>query len=143
MAAGAGGLGQIIMQALQAKGGAGGGMPGAPPPGGPGGAPGMPGGGGDPGAGDYAQQIAQLKGADPGLLLQTMKAMKQQVAVLMVQNLERLPNVSGKLSKLIPQFDGVIKEIMQASNVNNAVQPIGMGAAMPPQDSPNATPGAM
>ena len=140
MAAGAGGLGQIIMQALQARGGQPGGAPGGAPQGMPGG---QPSGGGDPGAGDYAQQIAQLKGADPGLLLQTMKAMKQQVAVLMVQNLERLPNVSGKLSKLIPQFDGVIKEIMQASNVNNAVQPIGMGAAMPPQDSPNATPGAM
>jgi hypothetical protein len=140
VAAGAGGLGQIIMQALQARGGQPGGAPGGAPQGMPGG---QPSGGGDPGAGDYAQQIAQLKGADPGLLLQTMKAMKQQVAVLMVQNLERLPNVSGKLSKLIPQFDGVIKEIMQASNVNNAVQPIGMGAAMPPQDSPNATPGAM
>jgi hypothetical protein len=140
VAAGAGGLGQIIMQALQARGGQPGGAPGGAPQGMPGG---QPSGGGDPGAGDYAQQIAQLKGADPGLLLQTIKAMKQQVAVLMVQNLERLPNVSGKLSKLIPQFDGVIKEIMQASNVNNAVQPIGMGAAMPPQDSPNATPGAM
>jgi hypothetical protein len=140
VAAGAGGLGQIIMQALQARGGQPGGQPGAMPGGMPGG---QPSGGGDPGAGDYAQQIAQLKGADPGLLLQTMKAMKQQVAVLMVQNLERLPNVSGKLSKLIPQFDGVIKEIMQASNVNQAVQPLGMGAAMPPQGSPNATPGAM
>ena len=133
MAAGPGGIGQLIMSALQARTGAGGGQPGQT----------MPGQGGpdqqDAGA-QYAQQVASLKGADPGMLLQTMKAMKQQCAVLMVQNLERLPNVSGQLSKLVPMFDRVIKELGQAQNVNSAVRsPIGMGAAMPPTDSPNAT----
>lgn len=132
MAAGPGGIGQLIMSALQSRTAAGGGQPGQT----------MPGGGdpsGDPGA-QYAQQVASLKGADPGLLLQEMKAMKQKCAVLMVQNLERLPNVSGQLSKLIPMFDRVVKEISQAQNVNSAVrQPLGMGAAMPPPDSPNAT----
>jgi hypothetical protein len=142
MAAGPGGIGQLIMSALQGRTASGGGAPG--------GMPGMPGGGGDPGGGDqgaqYAQQVAQLKGADPGMLLQEMKQMKQKCAVLMVQNLERLPNVSGTLSKLIPQFDRVIKEIQQAQNVNSAVRsPIGMGAAQPPMDSPQATaaPGGM
>src|ERR1700690_2310807 len=135
MAAGAGGIGQLIMSALQAR-TAGGGGPGGQP----GGQPGMPGQGGDPGGGDpgaqYAQQIAQLKGADPGMLLQEMKAMKQKCAVLMVQNLERLPNVSGTLSKLVPMFDKVIKEISQAQNVNSAVRnPVQMGAAQPPQDA--------
>src|ERR1700689_3026714 len=99
------------MSALQARTGAGGGQPGQT----------MPGQGGpdqqDPGA-QYAQQVASLKGADPGMLLQ---AMKQQCAVLMVQNLERLPNVSGQLSKLVPMFDRVIKELGQAQNVNSAV----------------------
>src|ERR1700722_8841613 len=118
-------IGQLIMSALQAKTAGGGG---------PQGQPGMPGQGGDSG-GDYAQQVAQLKGADPGMLLQEMKSMKQKCAVLMVQNLERLPNVSGTLSKLIPMFDRVIKEISQAQNVNSAVRPpLGMGAATPPQD---------
>jgi hypothetical protein len=74
------------------------------------------------------------------MLLQEMKSMKQKCAVLMVQNLERLPNVSGQLSKLVPMFDRVIKEISQAQNVNSAVRsPIGMGAAAPPMDSPNAS----
>ena len=80
----------------------------------------------------YAQQVAELKGADPGLLLRELKQMKQKCAVLMVQNLERLPNVSGQLSKLVPMFDRVIKEISQAQNVNSAVRPIAMGAAQPP-----------
>jgi hypothetical protein len=89
--------------------------------------------GGDP-ASDYAQQVSELKGADPGMLLRQLKTMKQMCAVLMVQNLERLPNVSGQLSKLIPQFDRVIKEISQAGNVDAAVRnPIAMGAANPPQ----------
>lgn len=134
MAAGPGGIGQLIMSALQAKTAGGGG------PMGPGGQPGMPGGGGDSGGAGFAQQVAQLKQADPGMLLQEIKQMKQKCAVLMVQNLERLPNVSGKLAKLIPQFDAVVKEISQAQNVNQAVQPIQMGAAQPPQD---AAPGGM
>ena len=138
MAAGPSGIGQMIMQALAGRTAAGGG---------PGGPPGMPGGGmpgGDPSGGDqgaqYAQQVSELKGADPGMLLREMKSMKQKCAVLMVQNLERLPNVSGQLAKLVPMFDKVVKEISQAQNVNQAVQPLGMGAAMPPMNSPQATP---
>jgi hypothetical protein len=134
MAAGPSGIGQLIMSALAGKSASGGG---------PGGMPGMSAGGdssgGDQGA-QYAQQVASLKQADPGMLLQEMKSMKQKCAVLMVQNLERLPNVSGQLSKLIPMFDRVVKEISQAQNVNQAVQPLGMGAAMPPASSPQATP---
>lgn len=133
MAAGGGGIGQLIMSALQNRTNSGGGA-------------GMPGGGDPSGGGDtgqqYAQQVAELKGADPGMLLRQIKQMKQICAVLMVQNLERLPNVSGKLSKLIPQFDSVLKEIQQAQNVNSAVRsPVGMGAAQPPQDG--AAPGGI
>src|ERR1017187_3119372 len=127
-----GGIGQLIMSALQNRTANGGGQPGQTMPGQGGGMPGAPGGGDDAGA-QYSQQVAELKGADPGMLLREMKKMKQQCAVLMVQNLERLPNVSGQLSKLIPMFDRVIKELSQAQNVNSAVrQPVGMGAAQPP-----------
>lgn len=100
--------------------------------------------GGDPpsGGGEYAQQLASLKGADPGLLMKAVKEMKQKCAVLMVQNLERLPNVSGQLARIVPMFDKVLKEIGQAQNVNSAVRPIQMGAATPPQpegQAPNGT----
>jgi hypothetical protein len=90
-------------------------------------------------AGDiYSKQVAELKGADPGGLLRQLKALKQIVAAIVVQNLERLPNVSGKASKLIPMLDSVISEAMKAQNVNAAVRnpgqgagPIQMGAASP------------
>jgi len=124
-------LASMIMSALQSRTAAGGGQPGQTMPG----QGGMPGGmpGGDDAGAQYAQQVAELKGADPGMLLRQLKQMKQICAVLMVQNLERLPNVSGQLSKLVPMFDRVIKEVSQAQNVNSAVrQPIQMGAAQPP-----------
>ena len=103
-------------------------------PGAPGGQPGQPGGGA---ADAYAQQVSSLKGADPGGLLRQLQQMKQICAVMLVQNLERLPNVSGKLAKLIPQFDAVIKEAQQAANTDAAVRtpPIAMGAAQPAPDS--------
>src|SRR5271157_4906881 len=128
MAAGPGGIGQLIMSALQSRTAAGGGQPGQTMPGSGGGDSG----GGDPGA-QYSQQVAELKGADPGMLLRQVKQMKQIIATLAVQNMERLPNVSGQLFKITPMFDRVIKEIQQASNVDSAVRnPVQMGAAQPP-----------
>ncbi|SRR5229473_1204684 len=116
---------QMLMSAMQNRSAAGG------PAGAPGAGPGL--GMETPGAGDaYASQVSELKGADPGQLLSQLKKMKQIFAVLLVQNLERLPNVSGQISKLIPQIDKVIKEVQQASSVNAAVRnPIQMGAAQP------------
>ena len=88
------------------------------------------------GAGDqYSQMVSSLKGADPGGLLRQVNSLKQITAAMLVQNLERLPNVSSKLAKLIPMWDAVIKEIQQAANVDGAVRnptpPIQMGAAQP------------
>jgi len=141
MAAGSNPLAQMVMSALQSRTAGGGGAPGATMPGQAPGMPGQPGGGDDAGA-QYAQQVSELKGADPGMLLRQVQKMKQICAVLMVQNLERLPNVAGKLSKLIPAFDGVIKELQQAKNVDSAVRPpIGLGAASPPQEGGNTAAG--
>jgi hypothetical protein len=130
---------QQVMSALAQRSASGTGAPGQS---GPAGGDPSGGGGDDPGAA-YAQQVSQLKGADPGQLLEQVKKMKSIMAVLLVQNLERLPNVSGKISKMIPMFDGVIKEIMQAQNVNQAVRnPIQMGAAAPQTpEGQNTSPG--
>jgi hypothetical protein len=132
-------IAQLVMSALQSRTAGGGGAPGATMPGQ---SPGTPGQGGDDAGAQYSQQVSELKGADPGMLLRQVQKMKQICAVLMVQNLERLPNVAGKLSKLIPAFDGVIKEIQQAKNVDSAVRPpISMGAAQPPQEGGNTAVG--
>lgn len=125
-------LAQMVMSALQARTASGGGVPGGMP----GSAPGGPGASGPmEDGGQLSQQVSELKGANPQMLLDQLKKMKQMVAVLMVQNLERLPNVAGQLSKLVPMFDRVIKEAQQAGNVASAVRdPIGMGAAKPPME---------
>jgi hypothetical protein len=139
VAAGNNPIAQLVMSALQSRTAGGGGAQGATMPGQ---SPGAPGQGGDDAGAQYSQQVSELKGADPGMLLRQVQKMKQICAVLMVQNLERLPNVAGKLSKLIPAFDGVIKEIQQAKNVDSAVRPpISMGAAQPPQEGGNTAVG--
>lgn len=119
----------MVLAALQGRTQAG-----AAPGGAPGAQSGQP---GQPGAADqYAQQVSSLKGADPGGLLRQVNQMKAICAVMLVQNIERLPNVSGKLAKLIPQFDAVIKEIQQAANVDSVVRnPVQMGAAQPQPDA--------
>lgn len=90
---------------------------------------------------DYSSMVASLKGADPGGLLRQVRALKQITAVMLVQNLERLPNVASQLSKIIPLWDKVIKEVQQASNVDAAVRnQIQMGAANPPSGEPQQTP---
>lgn len=127
-----------VMSALQQRSAAGTGAPGAP------GQTGQ--GGGDDAGQAYAQQVSELKGADPGALLDQVKKIKQIFAVMLVQNLERLPNVSSKISKLIPSIDGVMKEIQSAQNVNQAVRnPISMGAAQPQpgaEGGTNTSPGS-
>lgn len=104
------------------------------------------GGQGSPGSGgpgdEYASMVSSLKGADPGGLLRQVKALKQITAIMLVQNLERLPNVASQLSKIIPMWDKVMKELQQASNVNSAVRnPISMGAAQPPSPEGSPSPG--
>jgi len=121
----------MLIAALQQRQGQSGGAPGGGMPPGAGGTP-----AGDPAASDYAQQVSSLKGADPGNMVRQLKALKQILAVMAVQNLERLPNVAGQIFKVIPSFDRIIKEAMQASNVAGAVRnPINMSAAQPPADS--------
>jgi hypothetical protein len=95
-------------------------------------------GGGD----EYGRQMSELKNADPGGLLRQLKAMKQICAIMLVQNLERLPNVAGQLSKMIPMFDRVIKEAQQAQTVNSAVRnpPIQMSAAQPSPEGGSPSP---
>ena|ERR1700735_4583611 len=131
-------LAQQVMAALQQRAASGAGAPGQSTPGAD-----PSGGGGDDAGAAYAQQVSELKGADPGQLLQQVKKIKQIMAIMLVQNLERLPNVSGKISKVIPMFDTIIKEIQQASTVNQAVRnPVQMGAAQPQQpEGQNTSPG--
>ena len=121
------------------------GGPPAPPMGGPGGP-----GGGDAG-GDISSMLSDLRGADPNVTMSQLKFMKQILGAMLVHNMERNPNVSGKIAKVIPHFDAILKELDKAAQVTGAVrQPIAMGAAMTPSTAgggagmgPGAGPGDM
>lgn len=130
-------LAGMVLSALQARSGAGMAQPGQGPQQ-------QSGQAGGQGPGDeYSQMVSSLKGADPGGLLKQVKACKQITAVMLVQNLERLPNVASQLAKIIPMWDKVMKELQQASNVDAAVRnpPIQMGAAQPPSPEGAPSPG--
>ena len=105
------------------------------------------GGGGDVGS-DYSSMLSDLRKADPNMLMNQLKRIKQIFAVLLVNYLEPLPNVAGKISKVIPHIDAIIKEAERASSTSGAIRPgIQMGAASPrPTTGGAATgigPGAM
>ena len=128
------------------------GGPPSPVPGGPSGSPmagpgaGGPGGGGDAG-GDFSSMLSDLRGADPAVTMNQVKFIKQIFGAMLVHNMEPNPNVSGKIAKLIPHIDGVLKELERSAQVTGAVrQPIQMGAAMPTPTSGGTTgvgPGSM
>lgn len=146
---------QMALASLQAR--AGGVPPGGAPAaaaspmqallaGGAGPAVGAPGG---PDAGnDYSAQIANMRGADPGMLVQTIKNMAKLLAVNAVHWMEPMPQLAGEISRVIPQLNRIISHAEKAQNVNAAVRgaqanrsPIQMGAAMPTPQAP-PSPGA-
>lgn len=150
-------LPQQLLAALQARAGSlppGGGPAAAAAPSGPmaalaamggGGAPGPAGPGGDTNdAGNsFAAMLADLRGADPGMLVQQLRRMQQLMAVMAVHFLGSVPGAAGQMSKMVPQFDRIVKEAQQAAGVNAAVRsPIQMGAAQPsPQAQPQPSTG--
>ena len=101
---------------------------------------GQGGGGGDP-AQDYAQQSAELQGADPGQLLEQLNRINQLLGVIFVQNFQRLPNVANQVSATMKQLSRAIKEAQQAASTQNAMpkgsvggpgaSPINFSAASP------------
>ena len=142
-----------LLAALQARNAMGGVPPGGAPAAVAGGHPTGPGpsaGGASPDAGsDYGSMLSDLRKADPGQTMRQLRFMKQILAAMLVHNLEPNPSISGKIAKVLPHIDNIIKEAERASSVNGAVRgPIQMGAAQPtPPNSPSAAggvgPGAM
>ena len=114
------------------------------------GAPGVAGGasGGPDVGNDFSAMLANLRGADPGMLVRQINNIKRLLAVLSVHFMEPMPQVAGEMSRLIPQLNRVTTQAERAQNVNAAVrgggarQPITMGAAQPTPQAPPA-PGGM
>lgn len=93
---------------------------------------------GDPQIGDQlAQQSAELHGADPGMVLQQLNKIKSVMGALFIQTFQRMPNVSGHLSKSMATLDRAIKEAGNAAQTASAVRPpVGLSLATNPPSGP-------
>lgn len=94
------------------------------------------------GAGDMlSQRMAELGGADPGMVLRKLTQMKQEVIALIPQLAMKIPGMSKHLPTLLKSIDGAIDEIGKASQTEDTVRksmsPIGSSIASSPQPQPN------
>lgn len=72
---------------------------------------------------DYAQQSADLQGADPKMLLDQLDKINKLLGVMFVQTFQRLPNVANQISQTMKQLSRAIKEGQQAASVSEVVKP--------------------
>lgn len=92
-----------------------------------------------------SQQLSELRGIDPGLLLRKFSAMKQDVVQTLPTVAFQVPAATKHLGKILEGLNGFLKEIEQARNVEGAASQggnIGHTAAMSEQPSgePNSPP---
>jgi hypothetical protein len=83
--------------------------------------------------------MAQLRGADPGLLKRTFDEIKQKIVQALPQVAFVVPAATKHLGKMLESCNGFLKEIEQAANVEGAVSkggPLGHTAAMGEQATP-------
>ena len=127
MAAGLGGIGQLIQGALAGKTGANAGT-------------------------SFAQKSADLQGADPTMVARQLDQINTLLGTLFVKTFQTLPNVANQISATMKALSRAIKEIQQASSVAEVVgqqpnaqpaPPIQNSAAQPavPQPQPDMAAG--
>jgi hypothetical protein len=112
--------------------------------GGPGGQPGAPGAGSPDAAGQQlSQQMSELKGADPQLLVKAAEQMKAMSLAIQVRTAFQVPGASRHFAKAIDAINSGIKELQQAAATANTVSsPIVNSAGMnPTQPSGNSPAG--
>lgn len=89
--------------------------------------------------------LSDLRRADPAVHMRQTRMIKQIFGAMLVHNLEANPAAAGKIAKVIPHIDAILKEFERASSVAGAVRPpIQMGAAsLSPQGPIGPGPGPM
>ena len=128
---------------------------------------GAPGAGGPPGGGqlatilgalanktsnpgqDLSKQMADLQGADPGMLLEQLESVNKVLGVVFVKSFQNLPNVANQVSATMKALSRAIKEAQQAAQVGETVGKAGEAGHPPPisfspaMGGENAAPGGM
>lgn len=89
---------------------------------------------------DFAQQNAELQGADPGLMLKQLDQINKLLGVLFVQTFQRLPNVANNISLTMKQLSRAIKEAQQASSVGDVLKKNPINQSMVNNVGPAASP---
>jgi hypothetical protein len=114
--------------------GQGGSMPGGPGAGGPGGGPPPPGPNSPPTtpAGlQLSQQLAELQGADPDVMVKSLTSIKSVAVSLYTRAAFTLPGVTRNLAQVVKYLDNSIQEAEKAAATTAAAGPIANNAAIP------------
>jgi hypothetical protein len=92
---------------------------------------------GGPQAGDQvSKQMAELQGADPGAILQSLTQVKSILVALYPRTAFTIPGVARNLAQSQKYLDNAIKEAEQAAATQQTVQPIANNAAISNPSSP-------
>jgi hypothetical protein len=93
-----------------------------------------------------SQKMAELRGADPGMMKQQLDEIKSKIVQMLPQVAFVVPAVTKHLGKMLEGCNGALKEIEQAANVEATVTkggPLGHTAAMGSEAEPGGQGGAM
>lgn len=84
-----------------------------------------------------SQQMSELQGADPQLMVKATEQMKAMSLAIMVRTAFQVPEASRHMAQVQKSLDAAIKALQQASATANTVsQPIVNNAGMNPVQSP-------
>jgi len=96
-----------------------------------------------------SKQMADVQGADPGMILKQLESVNQVLGVLFVKTFQTLPNVANQISATMKALSRAIKEGQQASQVGEVVgqseqanqpSPISFTPAMGGENAPGPQP---
>jgi len=81
----------------------------------------------------FSQQLAELKGADPQLLVKGAEQMKAMATAIYVRTSFQVPEAARHIAQATKSLDAAIKALQQAAGTVNTVSaPIVNNAGMPP-----------
>lgn len=89
-----------------------------------------------------SQRMAELRGADPGMVMRKLNQMKKDCVELIPQVAFTIPALAKHLSAVLKGLDGALKEAEQGANVEKSISqgPISHSAAGTPQPQPGEGP---
>ena len=79
---------------------------------------------GGPGLGSaVSQQMAQLRGADPTMIVRKLEQMEKDAAALISQTIQSVPGVAASLSGIVKSIQRAKKEAQNAAQTASAMGP--------------------